>query len=299
MAQMKGQQMSTGVTVSKIKTLSLPSGESVPVLGQGTWGIGENHAKRHTEIAALRLGLDLGMKLIDTAEMYGEGEAEKLIGEAINGRRTDVFLVSKVYPHNATRHGAVKACERSLARLKTDYLDLYLLHWLGSVPLVQTLEAFQSLKGAGKIREFGVSNFDQNDMQEAMSLPGGNEIVTDQVLYNLAHRGIEWDLLPWCRERGIPVMAYSPIEHSPTEQTGMLDRPEIKSIASRHNATPVQVALAWLLRQEGIIAIPKASNPEHVRENRAAADLTLTNDDLAELDKAFPPPRRKMKLEMR
>ena len=291
--------MSTGVTASKMRTLNLPSGEPVPVLGQGTWGLGEDHTKREREITTLRLGLDLGMTLIDTAEMYGEGAAEKLIGEAIADRRQEVFLVSKVYPHNAARQGALQACERSLNRLKTDYLDLYLLHWLGSVPLAETLEAFQSLKQAGKIREYGVSNFDQNDMEEATSLPGGQEIVIDQVLYNLAQRGIEWDLLPWCRDQGLPVMAYSPIEHSSSDQTGMLARPEIKSIVSRHNATAVQVALAWLLRQDGVIVIPKASSPEHVRENRAAADLALTKEDLSELDRAFPPPRKKTKLEMR
>jgi diketogulonate reductase-like aldo/keto reductase len=188
--------MSTEATVSKIRSLNLPSGESVPVLGQGTWGLGENHARRRAGIAALHLGLDLGLTLIDTAEMYGEGASEELIGEAIDGRRAEVFLVSKVYPHNATRRGALQASERSLNRLKTDYLDLYLLHWLGSVPLAETLEAFQSLKQEGKIRQYGVSNFDRSDMEEAFSLPGGDEIVTDQVLYNLKHRGIEWDLLP-------------------------------------------------------------------------------------------------------
>ena len=291
--------MSTKATVSKIRTLNLPSTESVPVLGQGTWGLGEDHAKRRTEIAALRLGLDLGMTLIDTAEMYGEGASEELIGEAIEGRRAEVFLVSKVYPHHATRRGALQACERSLNRLKTDYLDLYLLHWIGSVPLAETLAAFQSLKQAGKIRQYGVSNFDRSDMEEAMSLPGGSEIVTDQVLYNLKRRGIEWDLLPWCRDHGLPVMAYSPFEHSPSEHTGMLAQPELKSIASRHNATAVQVALAWLLRQNGVIAIPKASSTAHVRENREAADLVLTDQDLSELDRAFPPPGHKVQLEMR
>jgi diketogulonate reductase-like aldo/keto reductase len=287
------------MTGPKMRTLRLPSGRPIPVLGQGTWGMGEDRAMRQTEITALRLGLDLGMTLIDTAEMYAEGGAEEVVAEAIAGRRADVFLVSKVYPHNATRRGAVEACGRSLQRLKTDYLDLYLLHWRGSVPLVETLEAFQSLKRAGKILDYGVSNFDQDDMEEASALPGGDQIVTDQVLYNLRHRGIEWDLLPWCRQRGIPIMAYSPIEHSPIEQRGMLDHPRLKLVASRHSATPAQVALAWLLRQEDIIAIPKASQPAHVRENRAALDLTLTDEDLAELDRAFPPPRKKMPLAMR
>ena len=279
-----------------MRTLRLPSGRSIPVLGQGTWGMGEDRAERQAEIAALRLGLDLGMRLIDTAEMYGEGGAEELIGEAVAGRRAEVLLVSKVYPHNATRRGAVEACERSLRRLKTDYLDLYLLHWRGSVPLTQTFEAFQSLKKGGTIRDYGVSNFDQDDMEEASLLPGGNEVVTDQVLYNLKCRGVEWDLLPWCRKRGIPVMAYSPIDHSPQ---GLLSHPQLKSVALRHGATPAQIALAWLLRQKGVIVIPKAGNPAHVRENRAALDLTLTDEDLTELDRAFPPPRKKMALAMR
>jgi diketogulonate reductase-like aldo/keto reductase len=287
------------MTDPKRRALRLPSGRSIPVLGQGTWGMGESRAQRQSEITALRLGLDLGMTLIDTAEMYGEGGAEEVVAEAIMGRRSEVFLVSKVYPHNATRRGAVEACDRSLQRLKTDYLDLYLLHWRGSVPLVETLEAFQWLKRAGKILDYGVSNFDRDDMQEALASPGGREIVTDQVLYNLRHRGIEWDLLPWCRERGIPIMAYSPIEHSPIEQRGMLDHPVLTSVASRHNATPAQVALAWLLRQEDIIVIPKASHPAHLRENRAAIDLRLTDEDLAALDQAFPPPRKKMPLALR
>jgi diketogulonate reductase-like aldo/keto reductase len=284
---------------SKMRTLRLPSGRPIPVLGQGTWGMGENRAKRQAEIAVLRLGLDLGLTLIDTAEMYGEGGAEEVIGDAIWGRRSEVFLVSKVYPHNATRRGAVEACDRSLRRLKTDYLDLYLLHWRGSVPLKETLEAFQALKGAGKIRDYGVSNFDQDDMEEALALPGGNEIVTDQVLYNLKHRGIEWDLLPWCRERGIPIMAYSPIEHSPKEQRGMLGNPHLIRVATRHKATPAQVALAWLLQQEGIVAIPKASNAAHIGENREALDLTLTDEDLREPDRAFPPPQNKIPLAIR
>jgi len=256
--------------------------------------MGEDQARRQTEVAALRLGLELGMTLIDTAEMYGEGGAEEVTGEAIEGHRAEVFLVSKVYPHNATRRGAVEACERSLARLKTDYLDLYLLHWRGSVPLAETLEAFRSLKQAGKIREYGVSNFDVRDLEEAGTMPGGDEIATNQVLYNLMRRGVEWDLLPACRERGIPVMAYSPIE-----QGDMLGDAQLELVAARHGATPAQVALAWLLRQTGIAVIPKAGNAAHVRENRAAVDLTLTDEDLTELDRTFPPPRQKTRLEMR
>jgi diketogulonate reductase-like aldo/keto reductase len=255
--------------------------------------MGEDPAKRKDEVAALRLGLDLGMTLIDTAEMYGEGGAEEVVGEAIAGRRDEVFLVSKVYPHNATRKGAVAACERSLKRLKTDYLNLYLLHWIGSVPVAETLEAFQQLKGDGKILDYGVSNFDKDDIEEAFVLPGGSEIVTDQVLYNLQHRGIEWDLLPWCREHGMPIMAYSPIQ-----QGKMLKNKQLSLVASRRGATAAQVALAWLLGRDGVVVIPKASNPAHVRENRAALDLKLTEEDLVELDRAFPPPRRKTALAM-
>jgi diketogulonate reductase-like aldo/keto reductase len=287
-----------GAKSTKIRTLRLPSGRPIPVLGQGTWRMGENPARRQTEIGALRLGLDLGLTLIDTAEMYGEGAAEELIGEAIADRRAEVFLVSKVYPHNATCRGSVEACERSLQRLGTDYLDLYLLHWRGAVPLPETVETFQSLKQAGKIRDYGVSNFDLNDMEEAFGLPGGDEIATNQMLYNLVHRGIEQDLSPWCRHRGLPIMAYSPIGHSSTERRRMFDQPHVRSVASRHQATPAQVALAWLLRRD-IIAIPKASNPEHVRENRAALNLILTQEDLEELDQAFPAPRKKVPLEMK
>jgi len=274
-----------------MKRLTLPSGKEVPVLGQGTWKMGEDSAKRLSEIAALRLGLDLGMTLIDTAEMYGQGGSEELIAQAISGRRADVFLVSKVYPHNATRQGAVAACDRSLRRLKSDYLDLYLLHWRGSVPLTETIDAFQSLKAAGKIRDYGVSNFDREDMEEAAAVPGGQAIATNQVLYNLMRRGVEWDLLPWCRQRKIPIMAYSPIEQ------GRLSS-KVAALARRRGVTPLQVALAWLLHQEGVIVIPKASSQPHVRENRAALDLTLTEADLAELDKLFPAPRRKSSLEM-
>jgi len=274
-----------------MKRLTLPSGKEVPVLGQGTWKMGEDSAKRLSEVAALRLGLDLGMTLIDTAEMYGQGGSEELIAEAISGRRADVFLVSKVYPHNATRQGAVAACDRSLRRLKTDYLDLYLLHWRGSVPLTETIDAFQSLKAAGKIRDYGVSNFDREDMEEAAGVPGGQAIATNQVLYNLMRRSVEWDLLPWCRQRKIPIMAYSPIEQ------GRLSS-KVAALARRRGVTPFQVALAWLLHQEDVIVIPKASSQPHVRENHAALDLTLTEADLAELDKLFPPPRRKSSLEM-
>ncbi|TFW31838.1 aldo/keto reductase [Massilia horti] len=282
-----------------MRTIKLPSGRALPVLGQGTWYMGENPSERGREVAALRLGLDLGMTLIDTAEMYGEGGAEKVVGEAIEGRRDEVFLVSKVYPHNASVAGMRAACERSLRRLRTDCLDLYLLHWRGSVPLAETLDGFAALKQAGMIRDFGVSNFDRDDMLEAASLPGNAGIAANQVLYNLARRGIEWDLLPWCREQGVAVMAYSPLESTPAEQADLLRNRGLQEVARRHEATGAQIALAWLLQQEGVCAIPKAVQPQHVRENRAALDIRLSPQDLAELDAVFPPPKRRVPLDMR
>ncbi|MGH8731937.1 MAG: aldo/keto reductase [Burkholderiales bacterium] len=272
-----------------MKTVKLPSGERVPALGQGRWYLEENRAARAEELATLRLGLDLGLALIDSAEMYGDGLAETLIGEAIEGRRDEVFLVSKVYPHNAHHQGAAAACERSLRRLKTDRLDLYLLHWRGSIPLEETLDAFDALKRAGKIRNFGVSNFDVDDMEELTSLPRGSSVATNQVLYNLTRRGIEYDLLPWLRERNIPTMAYSPIE-----QGRMLKHRALQSVAA--GAMPAQIALAWLLRQDDVIVIPRTGTREHVRENRAALDLELTDQD--ELNRAFPPPTEPRPLEM-
>jgi len=276
-----------------MRFLRLPGGDKVPVLGFGTWGMGEARTSGPDMVTALRLGLDLGMTLIDTAEMYGEGGAEEVVGKAIAGRRDGVFLVSKVYPHNATRQGAVAACERSLKRLGTDRLDLYLLHWRGDVPLAETLEAFQTLRRAGKIRHYGVSNFGIADMAELWSLPGGADTAANQVLYNLTRRGIEWDLLPWCRERRLPVMAYSPIE-----QGRILRKRALGELARRRGVAPAQMALAWLLTREPVIVIPKAGRPEHVRENRAALDLVLAPDELAELDRAFPPPDRARPLEM-
>ena len=271
----------------------------MPVFGQGTWRMGEDSSRRQSEIAALRLGLDLGMTLIDTAEMYGEGGAEEVVGEAIKDRpRDEVFIVSKVYPHNSTRRGAVEACARSVRRLKVEYIDLYLLHWRGDVPLLETLEAFKFLKDKGTIRDYGVSNFDVDDMEEVYALPGGDEIATNQVLYNPAHRGIEWELLPWSRERLIPIMAYSPLGSDASEQKRMLGKSNIKKVAARHNVTPSQIALAWLLRHPDLVVIPKASKPQHIRENRAAHDIQLTDQDLKELDQAFPPPDRKIPLEM-
>jgi diketogulonate reductase-like aldo/keto reductase len=274
-----------------MKTLSLPSGRRAPVLGQGTWRMGENSANRLSEIAALRLGLDLGMTLIDTAEMYGQGGAEEIVAEAVHGRREEVFLVSKVYPHNASLHGTVEACERSLQRLRTDYLDLYLLHWRGSIPLAETFEAFGALKSSGKIRDYGVSNFDEPDLQEAAAVAGGDEIATNQVLYNLLRRGIEWDILPWCLKRKIPVMAYSPFE-----QGRLLDK--LRRLAKRLDVKPAQLALAWLIRQDGIIAIPKASSQQHARENRGALDIQLGDEELAALNRLFPAPKKKTSLEV-
>jgi diketogulonate reductase-like aldo/keto reductase len=252
----------------------------------------EDRRTRAVEIAALRLGLDLGLSLIDTAEMYGNGAAEELVAEAIGGCRDAVFLVSKVLPENASRRGTVAACERSLRRLRTDRLDLYLLHWRGDAPLEETLAAFASLARAGKIRHWGVSNFDVADMDELAGLRGGSAVATNQVLYNLARRGIEHGLLPRCRERGIPVMAYSPVE-----QGRLLSHRALATVAERLGASPAQVALAWALREDGIIAIPKAGTEEHVRENRSAAGLRLTEEDLAALDRAFPPPRGPRPLE--
>jgi diketogulonate reductase-like aldo/keto reductase len=276
-----------------MKTVALSSGERVPALGQGTWCMGETKAARAEEIATLRLGLDLGITLIDTAEMYGEGKAEELIGEAITGRRDQAFLVSKVYPHNATRKGAVAACERSLRRLRTDRIDLYLLHWRGSVPFAETIEAFMALQKAGKIRHYGVSNLDLDDMQELASVPGGKGVATDQLLYNLARRGIEWDLLPWLRKRHIPVMAYSPIERA-----SLARNPKLADFARRHGMTPAQAALAWLLAKDDIIAIPKTAHRERLKENAGALELTLSSEQLANLDNLFPPPKGPRPLEM-
>lgn len=276
-----------------MKTVALPSGERVPALGQGTWYMGESRTRRAEEIATLRLGLDLGLALIDSAEMYGEGKAEELVGEAIAGRRDEAFLVSKVYPHNASRNDAVAACERSLRRLGTDRIDLYLLHWRGEVPLAETMEAFMALQCSGKIRHYGVSNLDLADMRELWSIPGGQAVATDQVLYNLSRRGIEHDLLPWLRERRVPVMAYSPIE-----QGRLLRNPKFVRFARRHGMTPAQGALAWLLANDDIIAIPKTGRRERLKENLGAFDHPLTPEQRAELDRLFPPPQGPRPLEM-
>jgi diketogulonate reductase-like aldo/keto reductase len=276
-----------------LPTVELPSGESVPQLGQGTWRMGESARKREAEIAALRLGLDLGLTLIDTAEMYSDGVAEGIVAEAIHGRRDECFIVTKVLPENSTRAGTIAACERSLKRLKTDRIDLYLLHWRGRPKLEETLSAFEALIASGTIRYWGVSNFDVEDMAELLALPGGTQCATNQVLYNLRRRGIEAGLLPWSRDRGIPIMAYSPIE-----QGRLLHDRMLTAVAIRHRATPAQIALAWVLRQRDMMVIPKASSEAHVRENRAALDIKFTEQDLGELNRAFPPPKGPRPLEL-
>ncbi|CAJ0697745.1 2,5-diketo-D-gluconic acid reductase B [Ralstonia edaphis] len=276
-----------------MKHVTLPNGERVPALGMGTWNMGDNRATRAEEIATLRLGLDLGLRLIDTAEMYGEGLSESLIGEAIAGRRDEVFLVSKVYPHNASRRGIAAACERSLRRLGTDRLDLYLLHWRGDVPFEETLEGLQALQRDGTIRQYGVSNLDLSDMEEWWDTPGGDQTAVNQLLYNLSRRGIEWDVLPWLRERRVPVMAYSPIE-----QARLVRHPKLVRFAQESGMTPAQVALAWLLANDDIIAIPKTGHRDRLRENIGALSHTLTAEQLATLDSIFPPPKGPRALEM-
>jgi diketogulonate reductase-like aldo/keto reductase len=253
----------------------------------------ENAGRRAQEIEALRLGVELGMTLIDTAEMYGEGVAEELVAEALAAERERVFLVSKVYPHNAGRQGVAEACERSLRRLKTDRLDLYLLHWRGSIPLEETVAGFEELRRSGKIRHWGVSNFDVDDMEELLGVPSGENCATNQVLYNVTRRGPEFDLMPWMEARRMPLMAYSPIEQGRLPRDGAL-----QSIARRHEANPFQIALAWLLNRSGVIAIPKASSVQHVRENHRALEIRLTPEDLAAIDAEFPAPKRKRPLEM-
>ncbi len=269
------------------------SGPAIPRLGQGTWYMGENNASLRSEVQALQLGIDLGMTLIDTAEMYADGGAETVVGQAIATRRKEVFLVSKVLPYNASCAGTIKACERSLKRIGTDHIDLYLLHWRGNYPLSDTVAAFEELIAQGKISSWGVSNFNCDDMDELMHVPGGKACAVNQVLYNLTRRGIEFDLLPQCRNNNIPIMAYSPIEQGRLLGDGVLTE-----IAERRGTTPAQVALAWVLRHPDVIAIPKAASLNHVRQNRAAADLSLSIDDIALLDKAYPPPARAQPLEM-
>ena len=276
-----------------MRTVQLPCGEKVPALGLGTWKMGERGGDKAKEIAAVRSAIDLGMTLIDTAEMYGEGGSEKMIGEAIAGRRDGLFIVSKIYPHNAGKANTPVACERSLRRLGTDRIDLYLLHWRDRKPLAETMEAFQKLKKEGKIRHYGVSNLDTDDMEELWGVDGGALTQVNQVYYNPAARGIEFDLLPWLRQRRVPIMAYSPVD-----QARLANDKTLAAIGKRHNATAAQIALAWGFRQPDSIVIPKAVKPEHLKQNVAALDIKLTPNDLAEIDQAFPPPKSKRRLEM-
>ena len=276
-----------------MKTVALPGGETVPALGLGTWMMGERGGHEPESVAALKRGIDLGITLIDTAEMYGDGGAEELVGQAIAGQRDRVFIVSKVLPSNASRTGVAAACERSLKRLGTDRIDLYLLHWSGSVPLSETVAGFADLRRAGKIRYWGVSNLDLDEMNALWAVPGGDGCAANQLLYNLGRRGIEWDLKPALSARGVPVMAYSPLE-----QGRLLGNRALKQVAAMRGATPAQVALAWLLQQTGVIVIPKAANQAHVADNRAAAEIALTPAELGALEHAFPPPGRKMSLAM-
>lgn len=279
--------------MTDISAATLPSGTAIPSLGLGTWKMGENAKTADQEVQSLNRGLDLGMTLIDTAEMYAEGGAEIITGRAIEGRRDEVFLVSKVYPHNASYQGVIDACERSLKRLKTDRLDLYLLHWRGEYDLEETVAGFEELRKSGKIRDWGVSNFDVEDMEELMKVHDGQNCAANQVLYNLARRGIEYDLLPWCQERGIPIMAYSPIE-----QGRILRNAELIRIAKAYQATPAQLALAFVLRSRNTIAIPKSSDLHRVEENAGAGGLEISREDWAALDAAFPPPASKKPLKM-
>jgi len=280
-----------------MRRVELPGGERIPVLGQGTYRMGEDRDARRREVAALRAGIELGMTVVDTAEMYADGGAERVVGEAIKGRRDDVFVITKVYPWNATREGMAQACERSLRRLGTDRIDLYLLHWRGGVPLRETVDAFHALIEAGRIRYAGVSNFDVEDLAELARLKGGlEEIVADEVMYNLEHRGIEHDLVGWCRKRKRAVIAYSPVEE------GLLttaNHVALAAVAQRHGVTAAQVALAWVVREPGVIAIPKAARAAHARENAAASDLRLMPRDLDELDASFAPPDEKVSLATR
>ena len=278
-----------------MRTVTLPGGEIVPALGQGTWYMGERGADLRREADALRLGIDLGMTLLDTAEMYASGGAEEVVAAATAGRRDEVFIVSKVLPQNASRTGVPAACERSLKRLNTDRIDLYLLHWRGGHPLAETVAAFQKLKAAGKIRYWGVSNLDAADMRELFGVPGGGGCAANQILYHPGSRGIEFDLLPWCDKQHVPIMAYSPLGHSPRR---LLASAALQAVARRHNATPAQIAIAWTMRSGSVISIPKAADPAHVRENAAAAAIVLTAEDIAAIDATHKPPTRKMPLDL-
>ncbi|NDL62467.1 aldo/keto reductase [Acerihabitans arboris] len=280
------------------KQVIFPDGQALPAIGQGTWYMGERSSDTAAETRALQYGLDLGLSLIDTAEMYADGGAESVVGRAIRGRRDEVFLVSKVYPQNAGGQKTLTACENSLRRLQTDYLDLYLLHWRGGIPLSDTITAMEKLRQAGKIKRWGVSNLDVADMGELWSLPGGDACMTDQVLYHLASRGIEYDLLPWCQERRVPVMAYCPLAQAGKLRNGLMDNPAVQHIAGELGVTAAQVLLAWAIRRPGVIAIPKAGSEAHVKENAQALDIELGQAQLDALDHAFPAPQRKTHLDI-
>jgi diketogulonate reductase-like aldo/keto reductase len=281
------------MTATTNRAVSLPNGTTVPALGMGTWYLGEDPDGHDIQLAALRTGIEIGLTLIDTAEMYGDGAAEELVGRAVAGRRDSVLLVSKVLPGHATRRGTAEACRGSLRRLGTDHLDMYLLHWRGAVPLAETVEAFEELVQAGLIGCWGVSNFDAPDLDDLASVPGGRRVQTDQVLYNLARRGPEYDLIPWCREAGMPLMAYSPVDHG-----RLLQHPAIRDMADAKGVTPAQLAIAWVLRLPDVCAVAKASTRAHVMENRAAMELSFTGAELEQLDRIFPPPFSKAPLEV-
>ncbi|WP_271459694.1 MULTISPECIES: aldo/keto reductase [Pantoea] len=281
-----------------MKTIQFHGESALPAIGQGTWYMGENAALRSQEVGALQAGLDLGLKVIDTAEMYAEGAAEEVVGEALRGRRDQAWLVSKVYPWNAGEVDAIEACERSLRRLQTGYLDLYLLHWRGNVPLEETIRAMESLQQQGKIRHWGVSNFDHDDMLELWQEPGGKSCLTNQVLYHLASRGIEYDLLPQCQQREMPIMAYCPLAQAGRLRQALFDDAHLKQIAQQKGISVAQVLLAWVIRQQGVLAIPKASSVAHVQQNAAALSINLTDEELSIIDRAFPAPQSKTALDV-
>ena len=280
------------------RTVTFADGTVVPAIGQGTWFMGEEAHLRRQEVTALQAGLESGLTLIDTAEMYADGGAELVVGEALLGRRDSAFLVSKVYPWNASEVDAVEACERSLVRLNTDYLDLYLLHWRGNIPLEETLRAMETLQQQGKIRRWGVSNFDTDDLQELMAEEGGKSCATNQVLYHLASRGIEYDLLPECQQMNMPVMAYCPLAQACRLRRELMEHPQLQQIAQQKGISRAQLLLAWAIRKDGVIAIPKASSIAHVRDNAAALNVVLTSEELALLNQAFPPPGGKQPLDV-
>jgi diketogulonate reductase-like aldo/keto reductase len=281
------------MTEPTIRTVPLPNGTTMPALGMGTWYLGEQPARHDTELAALRTGIEIGLTLIDTAEMYGEGAAEELVGQAVAGRRDDIYLVSKVLPHHATRQGTVQACQASLRRLGTDHLDMYLLHWQGRVPLAETVQGFEELVQAGLIGCWGVSNFDAPDLDRLVSVPGGDRVQTDQVLYNLGRRGPEYDLIPRCRQAGMPLMAYSPVDHG-----RLLEHSAVRDMATVKGVTPAQLAIAWVLRIPDVSVVAKASTRAHVLENRAAMEISFSQAELEQLEAMFPPPSSKEPLDM-